>query len=61
MFSIIGGEENKQKSYIKQRPDANPFLGLCEDSETVQTLDALDKSLMNLFDFIPPLFSKKNS
>ena len=59
MFSL-GSEENKLKSSLKkQRPDANPFQGLKEDSETAQTLDALDKSLMNLFDCIPPLFSMK--
>ena len=58
MFSV-GCDEVKQKSSLKQRPDANPFQGCNEESDTAQTLDALDKSLMNLFDCIPPLFSKK--
>jgi hypothetical protein len=60
MFSVVS-DEFKLKSSLKQRPDANPFHGFNDESDTAQTLDALDKSLMNLFDCIPPLFSKKAS
>lgn len=33
MFTV-GNEEKKQKSQMKQRPDANPFQGFTDDNDT---------------------------